>query len=118
MRVMVMGGRHFSDETFVTGILDRVHERYPIASLLHTDAPTGVAAIARKWAQENNIPGEPFPADWKTYGKTAGPISIKQMIASRPDLVVIYPGGELTYVCRDLAKKANLPMFQPMHWKR
>ena len=118
MRVMVMGGRHFIERTFVGGILDRIHERYPMKSLILTDAPTGVAAIARAWAVENEVPAESFAIDWKTYGKTAGRICCRQMLASSPDLVVIYPGGELTTFCRDLAKKANLPLFQPVHWKR
>ena len=118
MRVMVMGGRHFTETTFVAGILDRIHQRYPVTTLVLTDAATGVAAIARIWAVENEVPVESFLIDWKTYGKTAGRICCRQMLSSEPDLVVIYPGGELTTFCRDLARKASLPLFQPVHWKK
>jgi len=52
-----------------------------------------------------------YPADWKKYGPSAGPIRNQQMIdEGKPDLVVAFPGGHGTADMVARAKKAGIPV--------
>jgi len=57
---------------------------------------------------------EVYPADWKKYGKAAGPIRNQQMLdEGKPDLVVAIPykgKSKGTYDMIDRAVEANLPV--------
>lgn len=47
--------------------------------------------MAQRYAVENDIPFRSFPADWKRYGKRAGPIrNIEMLHESNPDLVLAF----------------------------
>ena len=53
----------------------------------------------------HNIECLTFPADWKTYGRAAGPLRNARMIAEgKPDLVLAFPGGRGT---ADMTRKAR-----------
>jgi hypothetical protein len=52
----------------------------------------------------NYVPVIEFPANWKVYGRAAGPIrNMKMLLEGKPDLVVAFPGGIGT---ADMVKKA------------
>lgn len=40
----------------------------------------GVDTLAEKYAEERGIPIQVFPAEWKKYGKAAGPIRNRAML--------------------------------------
>jgi hypothetical protein len=39
----------------------------------------GVDTLAEQWEEQNGIPFTRFPADWKRYGRRAGPVRNKEM---------------------------------------
>lgn len=55
---------------------------------------TGNARGADYWAEQyckiNNIENKIFLADWKKYGRAAGPIRNRQMLDEKPSLVVAF----------------------------
>jgi len=125
MRVLVCGGRTFSDlskkkrgtpewdkadreRVFIFDTLDRLaieaNENLTIISGKAKGADTSAAAYARiTWRGL-----EEYPADWENLGPAAGPIRNKQMIdEGRPDLVVAFPGGNGTADMVNKAKKAR-----------
>ena len=55
-------------------------------TIIHGGA-SGADNLAGEAAKELGFEVEVYPADWKTYGKSAGPIRNRQMINQRPDLV-------------------------------
>jgi hypothetical protein len=114
MRVLVTGGRGFTDLAFLTSLLDAVHKRYPIASLLHGGG-IGTDMMANYWAEQNGIPVEVFHADWETYGDAAEPVRNTLMLATKPDLVVVFPGGRHTAICKRQAETAGLKVFEPAY---
>lgn len=95
MRVLVTGGRHFNEFDLLKTTLDSVHSRNPISVLIH-GAASGADTLAGKWASENGIEVTSCPADWKKYGRSAGPIRNREMLELSPDLVVAFPGGRGT----------------------
>lgn len=65
----------------------------------------GVDTVAIEWAVMNWCSLEEYPADWKQYGKAAGPIRNQRMLdEGKPDLVIAFPGGRGT---ADMVRKAK-----------
>lgn len=52
--------------------------------LVHGGCPTGADQIASEVAEELEIPVIEVPADWATYGRSAGPIRNQEMIDKYP----------------------------------
>lgn len=94
--MLVCGGRDYTNRERIYAELDRLHALRPIGVLIHGCA-RGADAIAAKWAFEHGISVNPFPADWSTHGKKAGPMRNEKMLAEgKPDVVFAFPGGKGT----------------------
>ena len=105
MRVLVCGGRDFDDVAFVHEKLTELHNSHGhFQAVIHGDAK-GVDSIAAEWAVLHGITELPNPANWDKYGARAGPIrNTKMLKMHRPDLVVVFPGGNGT---KDMHRKAT-----------
>jgi hypothetical protein len=102
MRVLVCGGRDFDDYALVANTLSGLPMR-PIA-IIHGGA-RGADALADRWAKARHVAIEEFRADWKMYGRAAGPMRNARMIdEGRPDLLVAFAGGAGT---RDMVRQAR-----------
>jgi hypothetical protein len=74
-------------------------------------AARGADALADETSSFFGIKAIPFPADWVTYPKSAGPIRNRQMLKEgKPHLVVAFPGGKGTADMCDIAAKAGVPV--------
>ncbi len=97
MRLLVCGGREYADRDFVFRVLDAVNRKRPISVLMHGACPTGADKFADDWLKARGIEPLRFPADWRKYGRAAGPIRNKQMRdEGRPDGAVAFPGNDGT----------------------
>lgn len=65
MRLLVCGGRNFTDRAHIYRVLDSMHATRPITRLIH-GAATGVDDLAADWARSRIGPDnvDPYPADW------------------------------------------------------
>ena len=72
MRVLITGGRNFDDRDLMWSSLDRLHAEHHFTLLIHGDAK-GADRLAGAWAEERGIEVLACPADWKRYGRGAGP---------------------------------------------
>lgn len=52
----------------------------------------GVDQLAEEWARRNDIPVAVFPASWKEYGKSAGPLRNIEMAEYADALIAIWDG--------------------------
>ena len=65
----------------------------------------GADSAAGDWAKSEGAKVTAYPADWKTYGKAAGPIRNRRMLdEGKPDIVVALPGGRGT---ADMVRQAE-----------
>ena len=103
MRVLVTGGRDFSDRALLNDALDRLHSIHGFTVLIHGDA-SGADRLSGEWAASKGIQVEARPAEWKKHGRAAGPIRNSQMLDEKPGLVIAFPGGKGT---ADMVKKAK-----------
>jgi hypothetical protein len=103
MKVLVTGGRGFSNPTLLFTTLDHLYVDHAFTTLIHGGA-SGADRLAGEWAASRGISVEVYPADWQKYGRAAGPIRNQRMIDRKPDMVVAFPGGRGT---ADLVRRAR-----------
>jgi ABC-type Fe3+-hydroxamate transport system substrate-binding protein len=126
MRVLVCGGRDFTNRALVYSTLDAIANKYnlwatpddygnslPLGLTIISGAARGADRIAADYAVVNWTGLKEFPADWKRYGKSAGPIRNKQMLdEGKPDLVIAFPGGRGTANMVAQARRAGIPVIE------
>jgi hypothetical protein len=93
MRVLVCGGRNFTDRQFIWDYLNTLKD---VECIIEGDA-RGADRLAGEWARHNGIPNYKYPADWTRHGKAAGPIRNTEMLRA-------FPGGTGT---NDMVTKAR-----------
>lgn len=102
MRVLVCGGRDFSDRDAVYDELDRL---MPTMSALMCGGAPGADTIAWDWGWSRNFHCERYHADWREHGRAAGPIRNQRMLdEGKPDLVIAFAGGRGT---ADMVRRAR-----------
>ena len=101
MRIIVCGDRYYTN-------YDRIYE----VLTLHTQTGDtiiqgecrGADLLGKRYATENGLHVECFPADWKTYGKRAGPgesaIRFRVLCGT---IIISHLGGDEP-LCRELMK--------------
>ena len=129
MRVLVCGGRNYglvhAEKKRIYNALDELHgdcwpsEEYPLGKeppkITHviSGGATGADSVAIDWAVVNWVPCTEYKADWKKYGRKAGPIRNKQMLdEGKPDLVLAFPGGPGTENMVLQALQANIKVVR------
>ncbi len=87
MRVLVTGDREWDD---AWKIKERLEKLDSDTVIIHGDC-RGVDRIAGEVAEQIGFEVIAYPADWKRYGKAAGPIRNKEMLdKGHPDLVIAF----------------------------
>lgn len=124
-RILVCGGRDFSNSKFLFWFMDKLCEErgwvtgkfsngtfLPAVDLIHGGA-RGADSLAGEWAIMACIEPEVYKADWKCHGKRAGPLRNIQMLKEgKPDIVVAFPGGTGTAHMVDIAKRAGIEVVE------
>lgn len=118
-RILVCGGRDYSDKDCLFQTMDSIYHSCLMDgkgtdTIIHGGA-SGADNLAGLWATSKTagIKVEVYRADWKKYGKAAGPIRNMEMLSKgKPDLVVAFPGGRGTQNMVALARKAGVEVME------
>ncbi len=112
MKVLVCGGRHYRDAIALFDTLDYL-DQLNITEVIH-GAAQGADALAAAWAvkQGARVLHTPCPADWRHYGKPAGMIRNRGMLALEPDMVVAFPGGKGTANMVAVSREAGVLVLE------
>ena len=111
MKVVVTGGRTYSNREHLFEYMDLFHSRTPITLLIHGGAK-GADNLAKNWAKSHGVKILPFEAEWEKFGPAAGPIRNSRMIdEGRPDAVIAFPGGTGTANCVAKAYDKKIPVY-------
>lgn len=124
MRILVCGGRDYSDWPRVREVLDELavkHSKHykPTENWLPSDltiihgGAKGADSLADQWAAVNWSDLRVYEADWETHGRSAGPKRNQFMLEDgKPDLVVAFPGGRGTAHMVKIARDAGVPVME------
>lgn len=85
MKVLICGDRKWSNR-------ERFHQVlwwFPITHIV-TGGAKGADFMAESYAAVSKIPWQTFEAEWKKYGRAAGPKRNQKMLDEDPDLVIAF----------------------------
>lgn len=86
-RALICGDRNWTDHEPIRAWLDKLKD-WGYDTLIEGEAP-GADSIARDEAYAMGFTVLKFPANWRKYGRAAGPIRNRQMLEEgKPDIVV------------------------------
>lgn len=107
MKVLVCGGRTYTNLVVIFETLDSLHEKAEGGiTLLIQGGAGGADELAKNWALERGVQVCTYHPNWAKHGKQAGPIRNTNMLRlGRPNLVVAFHGGKGTANLVDLAAK-------------
>lgn len=112
MRVLVCGGRNFTDEKKMYEVLNTGKVGGSIGTVIHGGA-SGADKLAHDWAFTYAHKVEIYHADWIREGKSAGPRRNQRMLdIGQPDCVVAFPGGRGTADMVRRAKAAGIKTIE------
>ena len=118
-RMIVAGGRNFNDKKLFTETMNKMLEKYNEPEIVSGHA-SGADSMAEEFALEHGLSLNVKAAEWKKYGRAAGPIRNKEMldyiVEEQPVLVAFWNGsskGTLDMINR--AKKANVDVNVVMY---
>lgn len=112
-RLLVTGGREFSDGDYVFRWLTILHHKYGFQLLIHGGA-RGVDSLADVWARGAGVHPCQCDALWPYYRargmwKAAGHARNAAMALLKPHLVVAFPGGRGTADMWEIATQRGFP---------
>lgn len=126
IRVLVFGGRRYSDKARVVSLLDKVHAERVISLVVHGDCndhlrgrklppDAGADQFADAWARWRGVQVARFPALWDAFGNGAGPKRNAAMPEHvKIDLGIGFPGGSGTAHMATLLKRLKIDVMESM----
>lgn len=94
-RMIVAGGRDYSNQNVVNYYIDRVRDVCDSRGLnlvIVCGMATGADTLGRNYAISNGLEVLEFPANWNRYGKSAGYIRNKEMGNIADSAIVFWDG--------------------------
>lgn len=107
---IVCGGRDFSDSKHLFQCLDLCRKWWNLDKIVHGGAK-GADTLAHEWANSRKLVVVRSPADWNTYGKSAGMIRNRSMLDYAPQVVIAFKGGTGTENMITISRQAEIPVF-------
>jgi len=113
MRILVCGGRDFTNRTFVYFHLTEFLSQNEDLECVIQGGAKGVDSFALDWAIKNSIHTIPFLPHWHKYGKAAGPIRNQEMLdKGQPHVCLAFPGGSGTADMKRRALAFGIPVYE------
>lgn len=88
LKVIVAGGRDFSDYKMLTKTLDHLKKPFEVVC----GEAKGADSLGKRYANENELKVHSFPADWNTHGKSAGYKRNEQMAEFADACIAFWDG--------------------------
>lgn len=108
MKVLVCGGRDYSDRDVLFYVLD-CHKPTEIISGM----ARGADSLAAEYAVRFGIKLQKFYANWSLHGNSAGPIRNRLMLTvGKPDKVIAFKGGKGTADMIKISKAAGIEVVE------
>jgi len=89
-KILICGSRDWEDRYAILRRIRELLEEHGNDITIISGAARGADRIAASWCKTLGVNLIEVHADWKRYGKAAGPIRNKLMLDMNPDLVIAF----------------------------
>jgi len=110
MKVIIAGSREFNNYELMKKHTDNFNRYHQITEVVSGTA-RGADQLGERWATEHNVPITKMPADWNTFGKSAGYKRNEQMANYADALIAFDLGTRGTMHMINLAKEKKLKCY-------
>ena len=111
MKVIIAGGRDFDNYPLLQRICNQVLNGEKDIEIISGTA-RGADSLGEQYTQDNGMKVKQFPAEWKKFGRFAGPIRNAHMAQYAGTLIVIWDGKSRgTKNMIGLAKRESLQII-------
>lgn len=107
MKVIVAGGRDFSDYGLLRKKLDVILSRQKDIQIICGEA-RGADSLGRRYAEERGYTVLSYPANWEKYGRSAG-FRRNEEMAQVADALVAFWDGQSKGTCNMIQLMKNKP---------
>lgn len=128
MKTIIAGSRHITDYSIVVDAVTEAVKEGLVPSLIVSGAAKGIDSLGERWALNNGVKVDPYPADWdnieiegaviryhangKPYNVVAGHMRNEKMAANADALIAIpTKSSKGTWDMIKRAKDHNLRIF-------
>jgi hypothetical protein len=108
IRLLVCGSTDFSNQKHMNTVLNKFKRSNNITLVIHRGS-AGADRLADLWARSKGIPVKEYKANWREYGKTAGPIRNYEMLKDgKPTVVFAFSSDKGTESIIEKAEKKGI----------
>lgn len=112
-RIVISGCRDYNNyeeaKTYIDFLITEIRKEYEL--IFVTGGCRGADMLGKRYAVENGFAVETYPADWKKYGKSAGPIRNGEMAKVGDYFICFWDGkSQGTKSMINLALAENKPI--------
>ena len=90
MRLVIAGSRKITEYSVVQYVMQQTQFAKPLVVL--SGCARGVDSLAIRWANEERVKVEYWPADWASHGKHAGYMRNVDMVNAADALLAVWDG--------------------------
>lgn len=112
MKILICGDRNWEDRYAILYKINELVEKHGNDLTIIAGGARGADKIAAGWCKILGIPLIEVYADWKKYGRSAGPIRNRIMLDMNPDLVIAFhndiENSKGTKDCKKEAEKRGI----------
>ena len=119
LRILVCGGRHFADYDLLEKTINGVIAESGCSDIeIVSGHFVGADRLCELYAERHNVSVKIFPAQWKKYGKRAGPMRNRQMVdyisgfENKAVVAFVSANTKGTRNTITLARKANICVIE------
>ncbi len=113
LKVIVCGSREFEHYNYLKSVLDDFFSTVEDKDItIISGGCSGIDQLGEMYAEDNDLKMQRYPAQWKIYGKAAGPKRNREMVAIA-DMVIAFPkkSGRGTKSLISYANKKGIPVI-------
>lgn len=95
MKTIIAGTRTITGHAALTAVcdaMDAAAKEGIVPTEIVSGCARGIDKCGELWADTEGLPVRHFPADWKRYGKAAGPTRNREMAGYAQALVAVWDG--------------------------
>lgn len=112
-KIIIAGGRDFMDYNLLKEKVNKILQEKKVTHkiVIISGCARGADTLGLRYASENALNVEEYPADWDKYGKKAGYVRNVEMAENADALIAFWDGkSKGTKHMIDIATERNLPI--------